>query len=920
MPGWKREILKRLAALKLSPAREEEIAEELAQHLEDRYREVLSGGASETEARRQSLAELSEEKILAQELRRVVHTMAHEPIIPGTREKKNMLADLGRDLRYGLRTLARSPGFTLVAALSLALGVGANSTIFSVINTVLYRPLPFEHPERLMVIWATDPTHPDEKLQPPIAESVDWKKQNHVFEDIALTSFTEGETASGLGEPEPIQVQNVTPNFFNLLGVRPARGRIFLAEEMQDQSLAVVISDPFWKSHFNSDPKALGKTFRIGGVVSTVVGVMPPGFAPFRGGRIDLWMPINPESARYSERIDHWLIPVARLKAGVTREQAQTEMDVIARRLEQAYPETNKGVGKQIAPLHEVLFGWAGRTLYPLLGAVGFVLLVACTNVANLFLARTQTRRKEFAVRAALGAARNRLIRQLLIESGLLALLGASFGILLAVFGIRLFRLMAQGFPNAEAISIDGRVLLFTLGIALLTGLLFGLAPAIQASRPDLIVSLKEGDRRTTAGSRGLTRKLLVISEVALALVLLVGAGLMINTMLRLQQVNPGFDATNVLTMRIQLPEGGKYLERVPGGDMEKALPTTTNFYRQLLEKTAALPEVESVGTVGFIMGSYGRSFSILRQPAPSSDQRPETSYTEASPGFFHTLPVPLKKGRYLDEHDTETTPWVAVVNETFARRYFPKQDPIGQQILMRYEPYHLDEERPRQIVGIIGDVKSDGLGRPTPPFVYASYLQQPAVFPGGTVMAHLNQNLVIRVAGGLHARDAGLTAAVKKVVADLDPDQPVTDVMSMDQLLSESITDPKIYMQLFGIFAGMALALAAVGIYGVMAYFVTERTHEIGVRVALGAQRAQVLAMVVQEGLKLTLIGVAAGVAMAFGLTRLIASFLFGVKPTDPVTFAAVSLVLTCVALLACYLPAHRATKVDPMVALRYE
>jgi putative ABC transport system permease protein len=825
-----------------------------------------------------------------------------------------------QDIRYTARQLRNSPGFLTVVVLSLGLGIGANSTIFSVLNAVLYRPMPYEHPERLVGIWETQP---DRTLQPPpIAEMNDWEKQNHVFEDIALTSSTESSTMSGTGAPQAISVQDVTPNFFHLLGVKPVRGRVFLAEEMQDLSQSIVISNSFWNRQFNGDPNVLGKVFNVQGLVSTVVGVMPAGFAPFYGDTIDLWRPVNPESGRYADRMDHWLMPVARLRPGVTLATAQMEMDVIARRLEQAYPATNKGVGKTLLSLHQEFFGETGKSLYPLFGAVAFVLLIACVNVANLLQSRTESRRKEYALRAALGSGQRRLVQQLLVESGLLAIFGGFLGIVLTFAGIALFRRLAVAFPNARGIDIDDRVLLFTLIVSLLTAALFGLAPAIQASRPDLNLALQQSERRTAAGSRGHTRNLLAISEIALAMVLLIGAGLMINTMLRLHQINPGFDSKNVMTMAIQLPEGERYLVRVPGGDMKKPLPLVAAFYRQLLEKVATMPGVESLGIISElpVRGWERSTFSILGHPVPPSDKRPVAGYDEVSPGLFLALRIPLRKGRYLDEHDTLSTPWSIVVNEAFVRRYFPNEDPIGQELLLRYRPYQIDEARPRRIVGIVGDVKHYGLGQPAPPFIYDSYLQQPAVIPGGAVAAHLGQSLVVRMAPGAVSQEGMLASAVKKAVAELDPDQPVTGVMTMDQALARSFSDSRFYMRFFGIFASISVLLAIVGVYGVMSHFVREKTHEIGIRVALGALPVDVLSLVGELGLKLTLIGVAVGIGLAIGLTRLIAKFLVGVKPIDPTTYAVVAGGLVVVALLACYIPARRAVKVDPMVALRYE
>jgi putative ABC transport system permease protein len=827
------------------------------------------------------------------------------------------------DVRLGTRSLLKNPGFLVVVVLSLALGIAANSTIFSVLNALLYRPMPYPEPNKLVVIWQIEPARPDSQQAPPIAEVVDWKKQNHVFEDISLSSNNDAAIVAGIGEPRPLRVQYVTPNFFAMLGAKPVLGRVFAAEEAGNLAQTIVISSPFWKRQYNGDPQVLGKSITIEGVVSTIVGVMPAGFAPFYGAHIDLWQPINPQNARYSARIDHWLTPIARLRPGVTMEQAQVEMDVIARRLEQEYPATNKGLGKKIVDLHDELFGWAPGALYPLLGAVAFVLLIACVNVANLLQFRTETRRKEYALRVSLGAGRRRLIQQLLTESALLALSGGVLGVGLTYAGIKLFLGLAGEFPNSSSITLDGRVLLFTLIVSLLTAVLFGLGPAIQASRPNLNLVLREGERKMTTARSRLARHGLAVAEVALAMVLLVGAGLMISSILQLQRVKPGLDASNVLSMDFQLAEGGKYVQRIAGGDMEKVLPPATEFYERLLTKVSALPGVESAALIGALPTrccAESWTFSTLGHAAPAPENRPQSGYSEASAGLFHTLRIPLLKGRYLDEHDTLSAPWVIVINETFAHKYFPNEDPIGQQILLRYDPYPVEESRPRQIVGVVGDVKHYGLGRQTPPFIYASYLQQPEVFPGGATRAHLHHALVLRTASGLFKEGTSLAETVKKSVAEIDPDEPVTNVMSMENVLAESIGDWRFFMRILGIFAGVAVILAVVGIYGVMSYSVNERTHEIGVRVALGAQQRDVLGLVTKLGLKLTCIGVGIGMLLAFGLTRLMASLLFGVKPSDPATYAAVALGLAGVAMLACFIPARRAIKVDPMVALRYE
>jgi len=827
-----------------------------------------------------------------------------------------------QDVRYAMRSLVKSPGFFAIVVLSLALGIGANSTIFSVVNALMYRTLPYHDPDRLTVIWATEAGHPDWRHAPPIAELIDWKARNNVFDDIALTSGTESNTLSGIGEPEPVAVQYATPNFFGLLGVQPALGRVPRNDEVQDEFQTILISDAFWRRKFNRDPNVLGKSVNVERVVSTIVGVMPPGFAPFYGGTIDLWVPINAASPRYSARQDHWLMPVARLKRGVTIAQAQLDMNVVAKQLENDYPASNKGVGERVFPLDQELHQGFGQILYPLLGAVGFVLLIACVNVGNLLQSRTETRHKEFAVRASMGASRRRILAQLLVECGLLSIFGGTLGIVITIWGIQLVRKIGGDIPNADSIRIDGRVLLFTLIVSLATAILFGLAPSTNASRADLNAVLREGGRWASSGSGTRSRHLLAISEIALAMVLLVGAGLMINTFLRLQRVNPGFDSSNLLTMRIDLPEGGKYLQRVPGGDMEKATPLVVTFRRQLLEQIAALPSVASVGmsTTLPIRGFEGRTFTILGRPAPAPNDIPGAAFSEVSPGFFQTMRIPLKRGRYLTESDTISSPWVVVITEALARRYFPNEDPVGHQLLLGFPGYPLNEDRPRQIVGVTADVKQFGPGQSAPPFLYTSFLQQQAVFPGGNVMPHLMGTVAIRTTSDIGAHEADLTLSVKQIVGRLDPDQPVTDIMTMQHVLAASLSDWRLYLRFLGTFAAMALLLAVIGIYGVMSYFVSQRTREIGIRMALGAQRADVLRMITTLGLKMAALGTAIGAALALGLTQLIKGFLYGVKPTDPLTFAIVAVVLVAVALLACLIPAVRAIRVDPIVSLRYE
>lgn len=834
---------------------------------------------------------------------------------------------LWKDIRYAARILAKSPGFATVVVFSLALGIGANTAVFSVMNAVMLHGLPYQHPEELATIFSThawDPT--SEKDTVPLADVATWKKANHVFADMGGVGFIGLATLAGLGEPVQVPVQSVTPNFFTLVGVQPVLGRVFRVEESHEDSQTVVISDALWKTRFHGDPGVLGKTFRIDDVVSTAVGVMPADFKTFgpwfTGKRADVWRPANPEDARYASRGGFWIVPLARLKRGVTLQQAQLEMDVLAQALEKAYPQQNKGVGARVVSLYETLYKNAQTQLYPLLGAVGFILLIGCVNVANLMLARTESRRKEYSVRVSLGAGRRRLMQQLLVESGLLTLLGGLLGVLLSFWGIHLLGAMSKDLPDAENIRINGRVLLFAGGLSLLTALLFGMAPAFRASRADLHDTLREGESRTATAKRGRLRYVLVISEVALAMVLLVGAGLMINSLLRTMLPSPGFDPANVLTMKVLFPwTGGQYLEKTPGKPIERISPKVTTYHRQLIEGVSALPGVESVGMITMLppSGAGGRTFSIVGRPAP--DKRPFVGFNEVSPGYFHTMKIPLKKGRYFDDRDTTNAPWVVIISETMANRYFPNEDPIGQQIQLRYTFKEMDEERPRQIVGVVGEVKQVGMGG-LHPLIYESYLQQPEVYPGGSDGFHLAGTLVIRTISDVHAHEAGIIAAAKQMVKQMDPDQPVTDISTMEDVLKDSLSDFRAYVLVLGVFAGIAVVLAAIGVYGVLSHFVNQCTREMGIRFALGAQRWDVLALVAKLGLLLVGTGLVVGTALALGLNGFMKAhfWLFHVKATDPTTYAAVAALLASIALLACYIPARRATNVDPMTVLRHE
>jgi putative ABC transport system permease protein len=826
-----------------------------------------------------------------------------------------------RDLRFAFRNLRKSPGFLAVVILSLALGVGANSTIFSVLDAALYRPLPYPHPEQLVVIWDTEPNRPDTRQFPPIYEVTDWLKANHSFQDIALTSSIEGAAMAGVGEPGQIRVQNVTPNYFSLMGAKPRMGRIFFAEEMEDKSISVVISDKFWRTKFNADPQILCKTFLTEGTVASIVGVMPPGFNALAGERLDLWQPIDPQSARYSDRLDHWLTPVARLKPDVSIQQAQSEMDVIAQDLASAYPKTNTGVGEKLQYFHEVM-NVPADYLYPLFGAVSCILLIACLNVANLLQSRTEGRRREYALRLALGANPGRLMQQVLIESGVLAALGCIAGFALTFVGISVFGAMSHNPILTERLRVDWRVLSFTAIVSAGTAFVFGLLPAWQASRTDPNGTLREGERGIVGKSRTFVRQGLAVAEIALAMVLLVGAGLMIGTVSRLSNVDPGFDPHNILIADVSLPEGDKYVERLPGGGMEKSTPNVEAFHRSLLEKLATIPGVEAVASATIVPTSVARDFtySVVGRPPIIESDRPDAGYSEVSPGYFELFRIPLRSGRFLNEHDTASAPWAVVINETLARKAFPNEDPRGKQIRMRFDPYPIEEDRPRQIVGVVADVKNMGSSQPAFPEVFVSTHQQQPALPGGTVEVHTGQTVFLKLKNGSSALESQALAGLRQSVAEVDPNIPVLYATNMEHSVAFSYGDFREARNLFALFASIALFLAVIGIYGVMSHFVNARTHEIGVRVALGALPGDVAELIGGLGLKLSIIGVVLGAGLALALTRFISASLYGVKPTDPLTYVFVAIVLIAIALLACFVPARRAVRVDPMVALRHE
>ena len=809
-----------------------------------------------------------------------------------------MIRDLWQDTRYGARMLRKSPGLTSVAVLSLALGIGAISTIFSFVNGIMLRPLPYPESNRLALLDETALKRGIISMGVSFPNFLDWRQQNHSFEDIA--AYTTGGFAiagsgpTGGSEPEQLKGAFVSQGLFEILGVAPIRGRTFTADEDQpDHDQVVILSYGLWQRRFGADPNFIGQTVTLNNRSRTVIGIMPKGFQFPEVA--ELWAPMALNTKLWT-RTDHGLQAIARLKPGVTIEQAQSELTTIAANIEEQNPITNEGMSVSLTSLRAGLVGDYKKALLILLGVVGFVLLIACVNVANLLLARATARQKEIAIRAALGANRKRIFRQLLTESVLLGLISGALGLMLALWGMELLlAAIPIDIPFWMKFDLDGRVLGFTAACSLLTGVVFGTAPALEASNPDLNETLKEGGRSSAGAGRHRLRSLLVVAEIALSLVLLVGAGLMMRSFIRLQHVDAGLNPEGVLTMNVALPRL-KYLEP------EKRI----TFFRNLLERVRTLPGVQSAGAVSNLPlsgNNSGRSLTVEGRPVLSVGEAPMINHCVVTPSYFGAMGIPILKGRDFDERDTRDSAKVTIIDERLAREYWLDDDPIGKRI--RFGPPE-DNEPWHTIVGVVREVKHDRLDASTRESVYLTLPQMPI---GG-------MSLAIRTGG----RPENLIGAVRGQVRELDPDLPVTRVMPMTDVVARSVWQPRLYTALFGVFAAVALILATVGIYGVMSYAVTQRTREIGLRMALGAQRQDVLKLVVGQGFLLASIGVGAGLAAALALTRLMSSLLFGVTATDPITFAAVSVLLAGVALAACFVPARRAAKVDPMVALRYE
>jgi len=805
------------------------------------------------------------------------------------------MGTLVQDLLFGARILVKKPGFTWIAVMTLALGIGANSGVFSVVNAVLLRPLPYPEPERLIRLWESNPGRGWPEFPAAAPNFEDWRKQQSVCEQLAAYEFTTF-NLTGDGEPQRVAALGVTATLFPALGILPALGRNFLSEEERAGGNRVaILSDGLWHRRFGADPNLIGRQIQLNGQSYTVVGVMPPRFQLTRG--TELWVPLVLDPAVYpwrADRSNHNLQVIGRLKPGVSLAQAQAAMETIARQLEQQYPKSNAGWGVRMRTFYDwIVPEQIRRAMLVLLAAVGLVLLIACANVANLLLARASTRQREMAIRAALGASRARIMRQLLTESLLLSTLGGLAGVLLALWGTDLIRAStALNLPRLDETRLDAQVLGFTFIVSLLTALIFGLAPAWQASKLDLNETLKEGGRSGSGGARQQLRGALVIGEVALALVLLLGAGLMIRSLAHLQNVPLGFAPENALTMQVSLPTS-KYGEHAP-----------VNFFNQLLERLRVVPGVMDAAAVTQppLSGSGGWAMEVTLEgrEAAASDAKLSAATFAVTPRYFHTMGIPLLQGRDFTEQDRGGAPLALIVSEAFARRFWPNENPIGK----RFRPGTFDSFG--TVVGVVGNVRQVSLDNEGGPAFYFSH-------------GHIGMPGLVVVVRTV-APPETLTAALRAQVHALDHDLPVYNVRAMEQFVSNAAGQPRFQTLLLGLFSAVALLLAAIGSYGVMAYAVTERTHEIGVRMALGAQASDVLRLVVRQGMMLSLVGVAIGLALAFGLTRFLRSLLYQVSPTDALTFALIPVLLIGVTLLACYVPARRATKVDPMVALRCE
>jgi putative ABC transport system permease protein len=897
MRNWQHFVRERLRLPELAPEREARIIRELASQLEDFYRSALARGATEAEADAHALAQvrdwqglaaavsLAERPNVRPRIERLTDAVDGAAASGGGRAR--VFADVLRDLRYAVRQLTDNPGFTAVAVLALAVGIGATTSIFTVINGVLLRPLPYPAPEELVRVHEIVPQYGRFSVAP--ATFLDWRQQNTVLERIAAwdgSTATLG-TASG---PERVSSAEVSWDVFQLLEVEPVLGRGFRAEEEHPgRNNVIVLSHGMWQRRFGGDRGVLGRIVALSGTPVAIVGVMPAGFH-FPARDTEFWRPLALEPAN-ATRGGHYLGVIARMKNGVTVQQANAELKTISERLALQYPQASAEESAEVIPLHDNVVGRVRPALLTLLAAVGVVILIACANVANLLLVRASVREKEIAIRIALGAGRVRLVRQMLVESLVLALAGGVLGLLLAYAAIDPIQTLSAGsVPRVQDVVIDRRVLGFALVVSVLTGVIFGLAPAWQASRGEIGDVLKEGGRSSVVSGGRRLRSALLIGEVALSIVLLVGATLLVRSFFRITSVDPGFRADEVLAFRIALHE--------------PSYPEPHNqvaFYERLRDDLEALPEVSAAGMAQTLplRGDYVLSFAIEGRPAADSGAGVSANYRSVTEGYFQALGIPLMHGRTFTAGDGADAPKVAIVDEAFVRRHFPTEDAIGRGIDIGN-----GTDGFYKIVGVVGDVHHEGLDANPEPTMYVPLAQD--AFDTIWVVAKSGKD------------PSSLSAAVRQVVHDIDPGLPVYSVVPLSEVLSDSVAERRFSMLLLGLFAVSALFLAAVGLYGVVAYGVSQRTQELGVRMAMGARPADLLRMVIGGGLKLALAGVVIGLAGALALARIISSMLFGVTPFDPASYLATAVMLLAVATLACYLPARRATRVDPIVALR--
>jgi putative ABC transport system permease protein len=887
------DLMFRLRALFRREAVEAEMDEELRSHFEKQVEKLVASDFSREEAVRRARLEFG----------------GHEQLQEECRDARgvSVIETLFQDVRYALRMMRKSPSFAAVAILTLALGIGANTAIFSVIDSVLLRPLPYKDPAGLVMVWENNSQHPNphNTVSPP--DFLDWQNRNSSFAEMAAL-FDERDNLTGNGLPQEVIVQDVSANFFSVLGVNPILGPGFRAENGQaGHDKVVILSYGFWKERFAGDSGIIGKTIILDGHAQTIVGVAPRDFTwfikdgSFTGAKPQMWSPfVFPASFSDRKGIGRFLSVVARLKPGVTVAQAQTQMNAIAARIAEEYPDFNGYWGANVVPVRDQISGELRPALLILFGAVAFVLLIACANISSLLLARGSAREREIAVRTAMGASPWRIANQLLTESIVLALIGGAIGVALAIWGTDLLLAASpKNLLDLRSIPLDWRVLSFAAGATLVAGLLFGFLPSYISAHSGISETLKEGGRGSSAGKqKRFARGAFVVAQMCLALVLLAGSGLLIRSFIRLVGVDPGFDASHLLTFKVSLPSS-KY-----GKD-----PACLAFFHQLLARISRLPGVRSVSMNSFPpfsgLGS-ATGVHVLSQPERSLMDLPVAAVRVVGPDYFSTMQIPLHAGRTFSEQELTETRHVVIINQAFADQYLKDVNPLGQKAVIYMKSLEESQNTPSEIIGVVGDVRQMGLDTPAEPTVYWPHPE--LIMSGMTILVRtVNDPLT-------------LVSAVRNELQQMDPEQPMAAIATMDQLLAGSLSRSRFTMLVLGVFAALALVLASVGIYGVIAYSVTQRTQEFGIRLALGASRRDVLRLVLGQGARLALLGISLGVIAALIITRLMATLLYGISASDPVTFTAVALLLAVVALAACYIPARRATRVDPIVALRYE